>query len=62
MLSNLLIEYFFMFPRMQGLAHPAIDDIDDPSFHTELGELRDESIFDGDTEQVKSLKIKKAYV
>ncbi|CAG9564536.1 unnamed protein product [Danaus chrysippus] len=54
-----LISHITQF-QMQGLAHPAIDDIDDPSFHTELGDLKDESIFDGETEQVKSLKIKKA--
>lgn len=47
---------------MQGLSHPAIDDVcDDPAIQCELGEIKEDLEIDGEeAAHVKTLKIKEA--
>lgn len=47
---------------MQGLSHPAIDDMcDDPVIQSELGEIKEDLEIDTEgASHVKSLKIKEA--
>lgn len=44
---------------MQGLSHPAIDEICDESVHTELGDTKDESSIESEIAHIKSLNVKK---
>lgn len=44
---------------MQGLSHPAIDEICDDSVHTEIGDLKEDSNIENEIANIKSLNIKK---
>lgn len=51
----------FNFSRMQGLSHPAIEDICDETIHSEIGESKDYvDNLDSEISRIKSLKVKKA--
>lgn len=46
---------------MQGLSHPAIEDICDETIHSEIGESKDYvDNLDIEISRIKSLKVKKA--
>ncbi|XP_045774865.1 DNA-directed RNA polymerase, mitochondrial isoform X2 [Maniola jurtina] len=45
--------------QMQGLSHPAIDEICDDSVHTEIGDVKEDSNIENEIANIKSLNVKK---
>ncbi|XP_023945104.2 DNA-directed RNA polymerase, mitochondrial [Bicyclus anynana] len=45
--------------QMQGLSHPAIDEICDDSAHTEIGDVKEDPIIQNEIANIKTLNVKK---